>query len=55
MSDQKNMQTDVLILNMEHQLEELAAEMFGKGLEELEDKQMYDCLLEFTKRLMEVS
>ena len=54
-SDQKNMQTDVLILNMEHQLEELAAEMFGKGLEELEDKQMYDCLLEFTKRLMEVS
>ncbi|MCI8931348.1 MAG: glycogen/starch/alpha-glucan phosphorylase [Lachnospiraceae bacterium] len=40
---------------MEHQLEELAAEMFGKGLEELEDKQMYDCLLEFTKRLMEVS
>ncbi len=55
MSDQKNIQTDVLILNMEHQLEELAAEMFGKGLEELEDKQMYDCLLEFTKRLMEVS
>ena len=55
MSDQKNMQTDVLILNMEHQLEELAAEMFGKGLEELEDKQVYECLLEFTKRLMEVS
>lgn len=55
MSDQKNMQTDVLILNMEHQLEELAADMFGKGLEELEDKEVYYCLLEFTKMLMEVS
>ena len=55
MSDQKNMQTDVLILNMEHQLEELAADMFGKGLEGLEDREVYYCLLEFTKRLMEVS
>ncbi len=55
MSDQKNMQTDVLILNMEHQLEELAADMFGKNLEELEDKEVYYCLLEFTKRLMDVS
>ncbi len=55
MSQQSNMQKDVLVLNMEQQLEELADEMFGKKLEELEDKEVYFCLLEFTKRLMSVS
>ncbi|MCI9201510.1 MAG: glycogen/starch/alpha-glucan phosphorylase [Lachnospiraceae bacterium] len=40
---------------MEQQLEELADEMFGKKLEELEDREVYFCLLEFTKRLMSVS
>ena len=38
MSQQTNMQTDVLVLNMERQLEELADEMFGRKLEELEDR-----------------
>lgn len=55
MSQQSNMQKDVLVLNMEQQLEELADEMFGKKLEELEDREVYFCLLEFTKRLMSVS
>ncbi len=54
-SQQSNMQKDVLVLNMEQQLEELADEMFGKKLEELEDREVYFCLLEFTKRLMSVS
>ena len=39
MSQQSNMQKDVLVLNMEQQLEELADEMFGKKLEELEDRE----------------
>ena len=47
MSQQSNMQKDVLVLNMEQQLEELADEMFGKKLEELEDREVYFCLLEF--------
>ena len=55
MSQQSNMQKDVLVVNMEQQLEELADEMFGKKLEELEDREVYFCLLEFTKRLMSVS
>ncbi len=55
MSQQSNMQKDVLVLNMEQQLEELADEMFGKKLEELEDREVYFCLLEFTKRLMSIS
>ena len=33
MSQQSNMQKDVLVLNMEQQLEELADEMFGKKLD----------------------
>lgn len=55
MSQQSNMQKDVLVLNMEQQLEELAKEMFGKQLEELEDREVYFCLLEFTKRLMSIT
>lgn len=55
MSQQSNMQTDVLVLNMERQLEELAGEMFQSKLEDLEDRGVYFCLLEFTKRLMNVS
>lgn len=55
MSQQTNMQKDVLVLNMEQQLEELAGGMFRKTLEELEDREVYFCLLEFTKRLMSVS
>lgn len=55
MSQQTNMQTDVLVLNMEQQLEELADKMFQRKLGELEDREVYFCLLEFTKRLMKVS
>lgn len=55
MSQQTNMQRDVLVLNLENQFEELAQDMFQKELKELADKEIYFCLLELTKRLMSVS
>ena len=55
MSQQTNMQRDVLVLNLEQQLEELANEMFQKKVEDLNDHEVYFCLLELTKRLMNVS
>lgn len=55
MSQQTNMQRDVLVLNLEQQLQELSDEMFQKKVKELSDHEVYFCLLELTKRLMEVS
>lgn len=55
MSQQTNMQRDVLELNLEPQLEELSQNMYGKKVEELSDHEIYFCLLELTKRLMNVS
>ena len=55
MVQQTNMQKDVLVLNLEQQLEELASEMFGKKVEELGDHEVYFVVLELTKRLMSVS
>ena len=55
MPQQTNMQRDVLVLNLEQQLDELADEMFHKTIENLDDHEVYFCLLELTKRVMEVS
>ncbi len=55
MLQQTNMQKDVLVLNLEQQLEELASEMFGKKVEELGDHEVYFVVLELTKRLMNVT
>ena len=55
MPQQTNMQRDVLVLNLEQQLEDLALDMFQKKVEELGDHEVYFCLLELTKRLMQVS
>lgn len=55
MSQQTNMQRDVLVLNMEQQLEEQAMGLFQKKVEELDDHEMYFAVLELTKRLMNVS
>lgn len=55
MSQQTNMQRDVLVLNLEAQLEELAKEMFGRNVEALNDHEVYFTVLELTKRLMNVS
>ena len=55
MSAQTNLQKDVLVLNLEKQLTEVAEEMYGKGLAEVSDSEMYYAVLALTKRLMAVS
>lgn len=55
MSQQTNMQRDVLELNLENQLEDLAEELFQKNIANLDNQEVYFCLLELTKRVMEVS
>jgi len=46
---------DILVLNLEKQLEEVAGEMFGKSVKELTDQETYYAVLVLTKRLMAVS
>lgn len=55
MAAQTNLQKDVLVLNMELQLKDIAKEMFGKNVEELTDQETYYAVLALTKRLMKVS
>ncbi len=55
MSAQTNLQKDILVLNMEEQLKEIAREMFGKEITELTDQETYYAVLLLTKRLMTVS
>ena len=55
MSAQTNLQKDILVLNLEEQLKEIAGTMFGKDLEDLTDRETYYVVLSLTKRLMAVS
>ena len=55
MSAQTNLQRDILVLNLEEQLKEVAKEMFGKELSALTDQETYYAVLVLTKRLMAVS
>ena len=55
MAAQTNLQRDVLVLNMEQQLEEVAKEMFGKAVAELSDQETYYVVLVYAKRIMAVS
>lgn len=55
MSSQTNLQKDILVLNLEEQLKEVAGEMFGKSLADLTDRETYYAVLSLTKRLMAVS
>ena len=55
MAAQTNLQRDVLVLNMEQHLEDIAEEMFGKATADLTDKEIYYVVLLLTKRLMAVS
>ncbi len=55
MVQQTNMQRDVLVLNLEQQLDEVATEIFQKKVEDLDDHEVYFVVLELTKRLMNVS
>lgn len=55
MAGQTNLQKDVLVLNMEQQLSEIAQSMFDKGIADLTDQELYYVVLVLTKRLMKVS
>ncbi|MCR5558451.1 MAG: glycogen/starch/alpha-glucan family phosphorylase [Butyrivibrio sp.] len=55
MSKHTNMQRDVLVLNLEGQLEEIAQDKFSKTLKECTDKEAYYVLLDMTTRLMDVA
>ena len=55
MTAQSNLKKDILVLNMEQQLEEVAMEMYDKDLAALTDQETYYVVLVYTKRLMEVS
>lgn len=55
MAAQTNLQKDILVLNMEEQLAEVAGEMFGKSLSELSVQETYYVILTYTKRVMSVS
>ncbi len=55
MAAQTNLQKDILVLNMEQQLEEIARSMFGRDFSALTDQETYYVVLAFTKRLMTVS
>ena len=50
----RNMLVDVMVLNMEQQLVELAGERFGKPLEECSDQEAYYVVIEMTKRIIRV-
>ncbi len=52
---ESNLKKDILVLNMEHQLTDIASEMFQKELKDLSDKEIYYVALTFTKRIMKVS
>lgn len=55
MAAQTNLQKDILVLNLEEQLMEIAEEMYGKELSALTDQEIYYAVLILTKRLMAVS
>ena len=51
----KNMIFDVMVMNMESQLVELAHERFGKPLEKCGDEETYHILMLLTKRILKIS
>ena len=55
MAAQTNLQKDILVLNLEEQLMEIAKEMYGRELSALTDQETYYAVLILTKRLMAVS
>ena len=55
MSAQTNLQKDVLVLNLEKQLKDIATDMFGKEIDKLNNQETYYVVLALAKRLMAVS
>ena len=49
------MQRDVLVLNLEEQLEEIAGEKYGKALRDCSNREIYYVLLDMTTRIMDVA
>lgn len=50
-----NMQRDILTLNMEEQVEEIAAKKFGKTIRTCTNEELYYVLLDYCKRLLAVT
>ena len=49
MAAQTNLQKDILVLNLEEQLMEIAEEMYGKELSALTDQETYNAVLNFCR------
>ena len=50
-----NMRRDVLILNMEQQMVELAKERFGSTIRDCRAEELYDIVMEFARRILSVT
>ena len=50
-----NMQRDILALNMEQQLSDLASDKYGKSLSVCSNKELYYIILDYCKRLLAVT
>lgn len=50
-----NMQRDILALNMEQQLSDLASDKYGKSLSDCSNKELYYIILDYCKRLLAVT
>ena len=50
-----NMRRDVLILNMEQQMAELAKERFGSTIRDCAAEELYDIVMEFCRRILSVT
>ena len=50
-----NMQRDILALNMEQQLSDLASDRYGKSLSDCSNKELYYIILDYCKRLLAVT
>ncbi len=50
-----NMQKDILALNMEDQLQDIAGEKFGKSISSCTNEELYYAILDYTKRLLAVT
>lgn len=55
MAGRTNLQKDILVMNMDKQLEEIAQDMYGKGVGELTDRETYYVVLVLVKRLTTAS
>ena len=50
-----NMQRDILALNMEQQLEEIASDKYGKSIAACTNEELYYAILDYCKRLLAVT